>query len=144
MYFIFFCYLSKYNGLNECNVSPSKLYKIVLKMINIIISFYAPNFFKLEEHIVFRLTCLCVRHAFWCMPYLMNSACKGFGISYMDSSWKNSWPIFFSCPSYVPSSSYASLNKTELNLVSKISQKLFELGAWNLVSWQGMISRLPN
>ena len=29
-------------------------------------------------------------------------------------------------------------------LVSKISGKLFELGAWNLNSWQGMISRLPD
>ena len=29
-------------------------------------------------------------------------------------------------------------------LVSKISRKVFELGAWNLVSWQGMMSRLPN
>ena len=31
----------------------------------------------------------------WCMPYLMNRACKGFEISYMDSSWKNSWLVFF-------------------------------------------------
>ena len=31
----------------------------------------------------------------WCMPYLMNHACWGFEISYMDSSWKNSWPVFF-------------------------------------------------
>ena len=29
-------------------------------------------------------------------------------------------------------------------LVSKISRKVFELGAWNLVSWQGMMSRLPD
>ena len=50
-------------------------------------------------------------------------------ISYMDSSWKNSWPLFFSSPSY------ACLKKSEWNLVSMISRKVFELGAWNLVSW---------
>ena len=43
-------------------------------------------------------------------------------------------PYFFSCPSYLPFWSYAPLKKSEWNLVSKISGKLFELGAWNLVS----------
>ena len=42
---------------------------------------------------------------------------------------------FFSCPSYLPFWSYAPLKKSEWNLVSKISWKVFELGAWNLVSW---------
>ena len=28
-----------------------------------------------------------------------------------------------------------------LKFVNRISQKLFELGAWNLVSWYGMISK---
>ena len=43
------------------------------------------------------------QNAIWCMPYLMNPACWGFEISYMDSSCKNSWPtfFFFSCPSYL-------------------------------------------
>ena len=43
---------------------------------------------------------------------------------------------FFSS-SYLPFWSYASLKKSEWNLVSKMSQKVFELGvgAWNLVSW---------
>ena len=44
-------------------------------------------------------------------------------------------PYFFSCPSYLPFWSYAPLKKSDWNLVSKISWKLFELGAWNLVSW---------
>ena len=42
---------------------------------------------------------------------------------------------FFFCPNYLPFWSYAPLKKSEWNLVSKISQKVFELGAWNLVSW---------
>ena len=41
---------------------------------------------------------------------------------------------FFSCPSYLPFWSCAPLKKSERNFVSKISRKIFELGAWNLVS----------
>ena len=48
---------------------------------------------------------------------------------------KISDPYFFSCLSYLPFWSYALLKKSEWNLVSKISRKVFELGAWNLVSW---------
>ena len=44
-------------------------------------------------------------------------------------------PYFLSCPSYLPFWSYAPLKKSEWNLLSKISWKVFELGAWNLVSW---------
>ena len=44
-------------------------------------------------------------------------------------------PYFFSCPSCLPFWSYAPLKKSEWNLVSKISRKVFELGTWNLVSW---------
>ena len=43
--------------------------------------------------------------------------------------------VFFSCLSYLRFLSYAPLKKSEWNLVSKIAQKVFELGAWNLVSW---------
>ena len=42
---------------------------------------------------------------------------------------------YFSCPSYLPFWSYAPLKKSEWNLVSKISQKVYELRVWNLVSW---------
>ena len=42
---------------------------------------------------------------------------------------------FFSCPSFLPFWSYAPLKKSEWNLVSKISLKVFELGAWYLVIW---------
>ena len=62
----------------------------------------------------------------------------------LDCSWKNSSPIFFSCPCSLLFWSYAPLKKSEWNLVSKISRKVFELGAWNLVSWKGMMSRLPD
>ena len=44
-------------------------------------------------------------------------------------------PYFFSCLNYLPFWSYAPLKKSEWNLVSKVSLKVFELGAWNLVSW---------
>ena len=32
--------------------------------------------------------------------------------SYMDSSWKNSWPVFFPCPRYLPFWRYAPLKKS--------------------------------
>ena len=44
-------------------------------------------------------------------------------------------PYFFSCPSYLPFWSYAPLKTSEWLLVSKISPNVFELGAWNLISW---------
>ena len=55
---------------------------------------------------------------------------------------KNSWPIFFSCPSYLPFWSYAPLKKSEWNLVSKISRKVFELGAWSAYRgcWVGVMA----
>ena len=61
-------------------------------------------------------------HNLWTMCML------GFEISYMDSSWKNSWPILFSCLSSLPFWSYAPLTKSEWNLVRKIIWKVFELG----------------
>ena len=42
---------------------------------------------------------------------------------------------FLSCPSYFPLWSYTPLKKSEWNIFSKLSQKVFELGAWNLVTW---------
>ena len=53
-------------------------------------------------------------------------------------------PYFFSSSSYLPFWSYAPLKKSEWHLVSKISRKLFELVARNLVSWLSMMSRLPD
>ena len=63
-------------------------------------------------------------------PYIL-----GFEILYMDSSWKNSRLVFFSYPIYLPFWSYAPMKRSEWNLVTKISQKVFELGSWSLVSW---------
>ena len=37
--------------------------------------------------------------------------------------------LYFSCPSYLPFWTYAPLKKSEGNLVSKISRKVFEVGA---------------
>ena len=72
----------------------------------------------------------------WCKPYLMKRACKGFEFSYMDSSWKNSWPIFIFLFVLSPFLELCVFEKkSEWNLVSKMSRKVFELGAWNLVSW---------
>ena len=56
----------------------------------------------------------------------------GFWNFKMDFSWKNSWSIFFSFPSYLPFWSYAPLKKSEWHLVSEISSKLFELGGLKL------------
>ena len=42
------------------------------------------------------------QNAIWCMPYLPNLACYGFEISYMDSSWKNSWPVVFFFSEFSP------------------------------------------
>ena len=42
---------------------------------------------------------------------------------------------FFSLPELSPFLELCPFEKSEWNLVSKISRKVFELGAWNLVSW---------
>ena len=68
----------------------------------------------------------------WCMPYLMNTMVLKFHIWIPHG--KIADPYFFSCLSYLPFWSYAPLKKSAWNLVSKISRKVFELGAWNLVS----------
>ena len=55
-------------------------------------------------------------------------------------------PYFFYCPSYLPFWSDVPLKKSEWNLVSNIhvSRKVFKQGSWNLVSWQELMSRLPD
>ena len=143
--------------------------------------FMPPTSKKLWEHIGFGLS---VRASLR-LSLRQKSCMLGFEISYMDSSWKNSWrvffflsklspflelcpfekmrmksnachilrtmhvrvlkfhiwiphgkiadPYFFSCLSFLHFWSYAPLKKSAWNLVSKISRKVFELGAWNLV-----------
>ena len=68
-------------------------------------------------------------------PYLTNRACYGFEIFIWIPIGKIADPYFFSCPSYLPFWSYAPLKTSEWNLGSKIARKVFELRAWNLVSW---------
>ena len=52
-------------------------------------------------------------------------------VDYIIKFWKNSVKYFRSYGKFGP-----------FKLVGKVSQKLFELVAWNLVSWLGMMSRL--
>ena len=47
-------------------------------------------------------------------------------------------PYFFSCLSYAPFQSYGPLKTKFENLVSKISQKVFELEPSYLVNWFGL------
>ena len=68
---------------------------------------------------------------FWVMPLSYESCMLGF----WDFIYEFLMEIFFSCPSCLPFWSYAPLKTSEWNLVCKISRKVFELGAWNLVSW---------
>ena len=77
--------------------------------------------------------CACV-HA--CVrPFVKKKrACQGFEISYMDSSWKNSWrTFFFSCPCYLHFWSYALLKKSEWNLMHAISYERCMLGFCNFI-----------
>ena len=130
---------------------------------------YAPK--KLQEHIAFGLSV----HSSIRSSKTVHA--RVFEISYMDTSWKNSWhtffflselspflelcplekirmksdschisrtvharvskfhiwiphgkiddPYFFFCQRYLPFGSYAPLKKSEWNLVSKISRKVF-------------------
>ena len=50
----------------------------------------------------------------------------------MDSSWKNSWHTFFSCPSYPPFWSYA-LWKKQWNLMHAMSYEPCMLGFWKFI-----------
>ena len=47
----------------------------------------------------------------------------GFETSFIDFSWKNSWPVSFSCPSYHPFWSYAALKKSEWILSARYHKK---------------------
>ena len=87
----------------------------------------------------------------------------------MDSSWKNSCPVIFFLSELSPFLELCPFEKIGIKscqhveeilsnffrvmalwkfghfkLLSKLSRKLFKLGAWNLVSCLGMVSRLPD
>ena len=92
-------------------------------------------------------------HIFWAVH------ARVLEISYMDSSWKNNWPVFFflvrviSLSGVIPLwknqnkktitlffQSYGPLKiwafwKNQNEIFSARYLKVFELGAWNLVSW---------
>ena len=67
--------------------------------------------------------CPFVRHAFWSMPYLMNHACSG--ISYMDSSWKNSWSYFFFLSGLCPFLELCSFEKIRMKSCQQDISKVF-------------------
>ena len=46
---------------------------------------------------------------------------------------ENSWPMFFSCPSYLPFWSYAPLKKSEWNDMHTITYEPCMLGFWNFI-----------
>ena len=72
-------------------------------------------------------------HAISYEPYML-----GFWHFIYGFSMEKYWPFFFSCPSYLPFWSYALLKKkSEWNLVSKISRKVFKPRAWNLSADSG-------
>ena len=58
------------------------------------------------------------QNEFWCMPYLTNRACLGFEISCMDSSWKNSWSIFFFLVRFISLSGVMPLWKNQNEILS--------------------------
>ena len=157
--------------------------------------YYAPNVKEVEGGILLLgyasihdsvhsfVTLFDTCHILWIMQAKSRRLCNFIHV-YMDSSWKNGSPYFFSCPSYIyvplfekvnmkscqqdiskiiwarglklglligddesitlltfeqiPSnfSGIAALaNLGILNLSARYFEKLFELGAWNLVSW---------
>ena len=75
---------------------------------------------------------------------LLNGEWQGFEISYTNSSWKNSWPVLFSCSSYAPFWSYAPFKTKFENLVCKIPEKVFKLEPSYLVYWLGLKRRSPD
>ena len=63
---------------------------------------------------------------------------------YMYSSWNNSWLVFF-LVRVLSLSEVRPLWKNQNEILSaRYLKKVFELGAWNLVSYKGMMSRLPD
>ena len=54
---------------------------------------------------------------------------------WIDSSWKNSWPVFVFLSELSPFLELYPFEKVRMKSCQKTSRKVFELGAWNLVSW---------
>ena len=112
-----------------------------------IYSIYAPNFEEVGGAYCFWDICASVLPSIrpsvtLLMHSITSEPCM---LGYMDSSWKNSWPIFFSHQDYAPFLSYGPLKKYRWNLVSKISLKLLKLEPWNLViDWYWWVDDLIN
>ena len=58
----------------------------------VIVAFYAQNFENIGGAYCFWLVHQCVCHAFYAFELCM---LRSWNFIYMDSSWKNSWPIYF-------------------------------------------------
>ena len=111
---------------------------IKIKLL-LLIHIYAPNFEEVDGAYWFRVVCVCMcpfvtlfdaSHILW----TVHARVLKFHIWIPHGKIADLY-FFFSCPSYPPFWSYAPLKKSEWNLVSKISWKVFELGAWNMVIW---------
>ena len=72
---------------------------------------YAPNFNEVGGAYCFWDVCVCIHPSVTLLMHSITSelCMLGFWISYMDSSWKNSWHVFFS--HYAPFLSYGPLKK---------------------------------
>ena len=84
-------------------------------------AFYAPNK-KLTEHIGFGLAIMSVH------PLV-----KGFEISYIYSSWKNIWHVFFLVQVISLSGVMPLWIKSEWNLMHAISYEPCMLGFWSFI-----------
>ena len=108
----------------EFSVCPAVFYLIMLPTSN-----------KLRGILVSGVVRPCVRswhflmHAISYEPGML----RFWNISYIDSSWKYSWHVFFPCPSYLPFWSYALLKKSECSLMQAISYEQYMLGFWNFI-----------
>ena len=66
------------------------------------------------------------------MPYHMNCAYYSFEISYMDSSWKNSWPVFFFLSELPPFLELCPFEKISLKFYQKDISKSILAGGLKL------------
>ena len=105
-------------------------------------SHYAPNFEEVDGAYWFRVVYACMPVCV-CPFVTLFDACHILWTLHTRVLKFHIWiphgqiadPYFFSSPSFLPFWSYAPWKKSEWNLVGKISEKVFELGAWNLVNW---------
>ena len=120
----------------------TKFHKILteLRPFAIFANFYAPSFEKVDGAYCFWLVHVYV--TLFMPPVTLELCILGsWNFIYRIPHGKKADPYFFFFPSYAPFWNYVSFKKWDGNFVSKILQKLFELGPWYLVCWLGLWSR---